>query len=89
MAVDKKYGRVTLEHGNIGEDEPVMVFRAQDKLLPPLIAYYLMLCLNAGSPMRHLRLVSERHDEIVAWQDEHHSRVPNSESSRAWMENGA
>lgn len=36
MAVDRKYGRVTLERGTIGEDEPVVVFRAQDKMLPEL-----------------------------------------------------
>jgi hypothetical protein len=38
MAVDKKYGRVTLENGSIGEDEPVVVFRAQDVVLPRLLS---------------------------------------------------
>lgn len=87
MAIDKKYGRVTLEHGTVGEDEPVMVFRAQDVLLPDLIAYYHMLCLRAGSPLRHLRLVAERHREIEAWQENPSNRVkvPDSETSRAWL----
>ena len=30
MGIDAKYGRVTTERGDIGEDEPVVVFRAQD-----------------------------------------------------------
>lgn len=85
MAVDKKYGRVTLEHGNIGENEPVIVFRAQDKLLPQVLAHYHMLCMHAGSPMRHLRLVAERFHEIKAWQSLYDTKVPDSESSRAWM----
>lgn len=54
MGYDLKYGRVTVEHGdkihgsdNDGKavplnesDEPVMVFRAQDKLTVPLLARY-------------------------------------------------
>lgn len=40
MAVDGKYGRVTLEHGDIGEDEQVVVFRAQDSLLPKVLAWW-------------------------------------------------
>jgi hypothetical protein len=86
MAIDGKYGKVTLEHGTIGEDEPVMVFRAKDILLPDLIAHYHMLCMLAGSPMRHLRLVAERHKEILAWQDMNATKIPDSETSRAWMQ---
>ena len=86
MAVDGKYGRVTLEHGTIGEDEPVVVFRARDALLPKLLGYYWNFCKAAGSPQRHLDMISKRIDEIDAWQDTHETKVPDSESSRAWME---
>ncbi|HEY5484425.1 MAG TPA: hypothetical protein VIK31_11555 [Propionibacteriaceae bacterium] len=34
---DSTYGKVTTEHGTIGADEPVIVFRAKDKLLPALL----------------------------------------------------
>jgi hypothetical protein len=34
VAVDRKYGRVTTERGTIGEDEPVIVFRAQSSSWP-------------------------------------------------------
>lgn len=37
MAIDLKYGRVTLENADIGEDEPVVVFRARDALLPKVL----------------------------------------------------
>ncbi len=53
MAIDNKYGKVTLEHGTIGEDEPVVVFRATDSFLPKLLAYYHSFCLRGGSPRQN------------------------------------
>jgi len=85
MPVDSKYGRVTLEHGTVGADEPVIVFRAQDQLVPKLLGIYWNLCKAAGSPQRHLDMISRRIDEIAAWQDGHATKVPDSETSRAWM----
>lgn len=86
MPVDGKYGRVTLEHGDhIPADEPVIVFRAKDALTGPLLAHYHMLCMNAGSPMRHLRIVAEAHKRFREWQRSHPVKVPDSETSRAWM----
>lgn len=79
MAVDGKYGRVTLEKGSIGEDEPVVVFRAQDKLLPKLMDIYGFLCEIAGSPKVHLDLIKESANKIRAWQEEHHTQVPRSD----------
>lgn len=87
MAIDNKYGRVTLEHGSIGEDEPVVVFRATDALLPKMLAYYHYLCIRASSPRRHLNLILDSRDKVLAWQKKHPTRIPNSEASRAWMEN--
>lgn len=85
MAIDRKYGKVTLEHGSIGDDEPVIVFRAKDKLLPEVLAYYYHLCGQAGSPRRHLRILSETMTAIVGWQDENDTKTPDSEASREWM----
>lgn len=89
MAIDGKYGRVILEHGNIGEDEPVVVFRAQDALLPKLLAYYHLFCLKAGSPKRHLDLILKTRETVMNWQNEGSPlrvRVPTSENSRRWMD---
>ena len=86
MAKDLKYGHVTLEHGHIGEDEPVMVFRAKDRLLPALIDMYLMMCRLAGSPQRHMDLISENRDIIVAWQRENPTKTPDSVASTEWMD---
>lgn len=83
MAVDRKYGRITLQHGNVGDDEPVVVFRAQDKLLPKLLAYYHLFCLKEGSPRRHLDIILNTKETVEEWQNSNFSKVrtPNSKSS--------
>lgn len=88
MAVDPKYGRVNLEHGTIGEDEVVIVFRATDKLLPMVLGHYYDLCRKARSPVRHLDLVLNAREEVDKWQADNLSevRVPHSESSKEWLD---
>jgi hypothetical protein len=87
MGTDRKYGRVTTEHGDIPEDEPVMVFRGRDAEVPAMLEFYLGLCARHGSPQRHLDLVTQARDQILAWQQANPDRVrqPDSERSRAWM----
>jgi len=82
MAIDLKYGRVTMEKGDVGEDEPVIVFRAQDSLLPKLLSHYLYLCINAGSPNHHLNAILNVRQFIMNWQKNHHTQVPRSDSLR-------
>lgn len=86
MGYDNKYGAVTTEHGSIPDDEPVFVFRSQDALLPEVLSHYRQLCAEAGSPQRHLVLIDEGRARVEAWQDGHRTRVPDSESSRAWRD---
>ena len=86
MAIDRKYGRVTLEHGTVADDEPVVVFRAQDRLLPELLSLYRSLCFEASSPRRHLDLIDDSAEAVLNWQDSHPIRTPDSESSREWLD---
>lgn len=83
MAIDRKYGRVTTQFGDIGPDEPVVVFRARDALLPEALKLYAVLCRGAGSPERHVKIVENTRDAVVRWQLEHASevRVPSSANS--------
>jgi len=76
MAIDTKYGRVTLEHGDIGDDEPVVVFRAQDRTLPALLIEYRERCLEAGSPVEHLDALEATRDRVEAWQADHPTKTP-------------
>lgn len=82
MAIDRKYGRVTFENANIGEDEPVFVFRAQDMLTPLVLEYYEELCQHAKSPQHHLDGIAEARKQITAWQQSFHNftQVPQSKS---------
>lgn len=87
MGRDGKYGRVTTEHGDIPDDEPVIVFRARDEHTRAVLAHYLKLCDQGGSTMRHLRLVAEALAVFTRWQEKNPEkmRTPNSERSREWM----
>lgn len=86
MPIDRKYGRVTLEHGaHIPDDEPVVVFRAKDRLLPKMLAYYRLFCWKAGSPRRHLGLIDDSLEAVERYQFEHPPVTPTSETSRAWL----
>lgn len=79
MAVDLKYGRVTTERGTIDDDEPVVVFRAQDRLLPGLLKVYRQLCESAGSPPHHVAAISDTIAAVQAWQSEHFTKTPTSD----------
>jgi hypothetical protein len=87
MGYDNKYGRVTTEHGDIPEDEPVIVFRARDKATADLLDWYLHACEAAGSPERHLSLIRKTQATFADWQTANSDkvRVPDSERSRTWM----
>lgn len=84
MAIDLKYGRVTIEHGDIGEDEPVVVFRAQDALLPKVLMYYHLFCMKAESPRHHLDAIVTSLERVRFWQHHNPSRV-RTPNSNAWQ----
>lgn len=79
MPYDLKYGRVTLENQrNVGDDEPVIVFRAKDRLLPKLLKVYRYFCELAGSPDNHLAAIDDTAQNIKAWQFQNGTQVPQS-----------
>lgn len=75
MGYDGKYGKITTEHGDIPDDEPVMLFRGRDAMLPALVDLYLGLCKHSGSPQRHLDIVQETSERLAEWQRTHRDRV--------------
>lgn len=83
MAIDRKYGRVTTEKGNIGGDEPVVILRAQDALLVPLLRYYHALCDIAESPQEHLDGIEATIAQVKQWQEhfDNFTQVPQSKES--------
>jgi hypothetical protein len=83
MGIDRKYGTVTLEHGSVGDDEPVFVFRAQDGLTTLALRHYQSLCRESGSPYHHLEGIGDAIAEFLRWQATHDTRVPTSKSREA------
>lgn len=49
MAVSAKYGKLSIP--KIGDDEPVFVLRAQDRLAESAIAMYQALATSHGAPV--------------------------------------
>ena len=84
MAFDRKYGKVITQFGTIGEDEPVVVFRARDETLPDLLVKAIELAKRAGSPQRHIDILTNTLSTIVSWQGKNQElvRIPASESSK-------
>jgi hypothetical protein len=80
MAIDNKYGYVTLEHGTVGDSEPVVVFRAQDALLPAVLDMYRHLCEIAGSPKHHLEAIHQAAMQVKGWQAQNRTKTPSSDS---------
>lgn len=76
MAIDRKYGEVRLEHGDIHEDEPVFVLRAQDRLAVPLLWMYRELCEVVGAPQAHLTGIDIAVTGFHAWQTGHVTKTP-------------
>ena len=82
MALDLKYGRVTTERGNIGDDEPVVVFRAQDVLLVDVLAYYMMACAKVGAGPAHLAAIGRALEAVRLWQwsqDDGSVKIPDTD----------
>jgi hypothetical protein len=80
MPIDNKYGRVTLENQRrIGDDEPVVIFRAQDRLLPKVLKIYHILCELAGSPEHHLTAIDEAAAKVKEWQASNRTKTPSSD----------
>jgi hypothetical protein len=78
MPIDNKYGKVTFETPNgIAEDEPIIIFRAQDAALVPTLWTYRYLCEQAGSPEEHLDAIKKVIDQSNDWIENHSSKVPD------------
>lgn len=69
-AQDEKYGTIAAENGEFHEDEPVVLFRAQDAKLLEVLDGYAELC-NGLSPPEHLANILNSRQRVQEWQDAH------------------
>ena len=77
--IDGKYktdGNVTKLDGTpIPDDEPLVLFRAKDKLLPQLLEDYNKLCQDAGCQAQQVETLGPLIQQVKDWQATHQDKV--------------
>ena len=78
IRIDDKYGvrqddsgricKYTNPDVSIPDDEPLIVFRAQDKMSLPMLEQYAASCREAGSPPRFMASLYRRMADFADWQ---------------------
>lgn len=69
-------GTLTKNDGTpLPDNEPMIMFRGQDKLLPELLEHYNELCTKAGSPQTQIEAINQRIESIKRWQAANPDRV--------------
>lgn len=71
MAVSGKYGKIDIP--TIGEEEPVFILRAQDKLAEHAIEMYRAMAASHGSPV--VETIDEEIEQFRSWAG--HKKVPD------------
>lgn len=59
----------------IPADEPLILFRGKDKLLPQLLEKYNELCEEGGSPQEQINQIKQQINVIKAWQANNIAKV--------------
>jgi len=63
MAISGKYGKIDIP--SIGEDEPVFVLRAQDRLAAPTVELYCILAASHGAEI--VEKLPDEIEKLRAW----------------------
>lgn len=77
--IDGKYktdGNITKLDGTpIPDDEPLILFRAKDKLLPQLLEDYKKLCQDAGCQPQQIETLVPLIQQVKDWQTANQAKV--------------
>lgn len=65
---DDKFIVERLDGRRLHPDEPVFVFRAQDRILPKVLDHYASECADEGTRLEHLESIARQRERVVAWQ---------------------
>jgi hypothetical protein len=71
------YNRIQDPAGKIGEDEPVMLFRAQDALMPAVAAFYADLLRQHRSAQHMIDTTLAHEQRIRQWQRMNGCKLPD------------
>lgn len=77
MGHDLKYGRISTEKGDIPDDEPVYLLRAQDSAAVAAILAHKLDAQEKGSPLAFLVGVDEAVRSFESWQRGHETKAPD------------
>jgi hypothetical protein len=77
--IDSKYkttGEIFKYDGTpIPEDEPLILFRGRDRLVPQMLDYYNELRIKAGTSQKNMPLLQKQIEVIKRWQAENPDRT--------------
>lgn len=74
-----------IDADRLPDDEPVMVFRAKDKLAPGLVDHYAELLMEAGADKEMVDLVRRWANEMRAYAAEHYGGGSTPDVDKGWM----
>ena len=82
LRIDDRYGvnpingRISKHSGKLlPDDEPLIVFRAQDGQSLPMLEVYARMCREVGSPPAFMALLYRRMAQFAEWQDRNRAAV--------------
>ena len=75
----KDYDHIQDETGNIGEDEPVFLLRAKDRLAPATLDAWANLLVASGGDIDTAAHVREWAIKMRDWQEENGDKIPDVE----------
>ena len=67
MGIDAKYGQIETKKGEIPDDEPVFLIRAQDALAGAIVRYYAILYLSVTNDHQGFNRIIATADEMDVW----------------------
>jgi hypothetical protein len=78
--IDRKYATTgdiirKLDNSVLPPDEPLILFRGRDRLLPQMLDYYMSLKVEVGSTKERFNVLQSDIDAIKQWQNSHPDRL--------------
>ena len=74
----KDYNRIQDPKGLIGEEEPVFLLRAKDRLAPNVVRYWAILLKNYGGDKDLVLRAEQWASKMEEWQKEHECKIPDA-----------
>lgn len=78
-----RHARADYQHiqdpkNKIGQEEPVFLFRAQDKHMATILKQYQVLCsMDSRRSPEQIKLLADFRRDVIAWQKKHGAKVPD------------